>query len=270
MAIEGNTLSTEQITAILDGKRVIAPPKEITEVRNAIIAYEEMVQWRSTNEMDLLLAHQVLMTGLIEKAGYYRSGGVGVMSGETVVHMAPPANRVQKLMSDLLTWLATTDNHPLIASCVFHYEFEFIHPFADGNGRMGRLWQTLILSQWQAVFSDIPVESLTHQHQESYYLAIRQSTANSDSSPFIEFMLEMILDALSESQSDGVSDGVNKTEAQILKLLLQHPAMTQGRLAQQLDKSKSTVERAIRKLKRLGKIKRVGGDKTGYWEIPNG
>ena len=214
LAIEGNTLSTEQITAILNGKPVIAPPKEVQEVRNAIKAYEQFQQWQASDELDLLQAHQVLMTGLIDEIGQYRHGGVGVMSGEQVVHMAPPANQVHRLMSDLLAWLKHSQEHPLIQSSVFHYEFEFIHPFADGNGRMGRLWQTLILSQWQPIFANIPVESLIHQHQNAYYDALQAITVQSDSAPFIEFMLQMILDAIistGATEQDTVQDGVQAT-----------------------------------------------------------
>ncbi|MDP2992315.1 MAG: Fic family protein [Deltaproteobacteria bacterium] len=147
LAIEGNTLSEEQITAILDGKLVIAPPREIQEARNAITAYDRFEQWRPEVDAELLEAHRILMAGLIDEAGAYRRGGVGVMAGGQVIHMAPPADRVPALMHDLLQWLGASDQHPLIASSVFHYEFEFIHPFADGNGRMGRLWQTLILTR---------------------------------------------------------------------------------------------------------------------------
>ena len=132
------------------------------------------------------------MTGLLDAPGQYRQGGVGLMSGTQVIHMAPPASRVPYLMQDLLAWLGATREHPLIASAVFHYEFEFIHPFSDGNGRMGRLWQTLILSQWQPLFAQIPVESLIYEHQQAYYKAIQQSTQNADSAVFIEFMLDMI------------------------------------------------------------------------------
>lgn len=134
LAIEGNTLSEEQITAILEGKRVIAPPKEIQEVRNAFKAYEQFETWQPANEKQLLQAHNVLMAGLTDDAGNYRKGNVGVMNSEQVVHMAPPANRVKKLMGDLLGWLAATEQHPLIVSSIFHYEFEFIHPFSDDNG----------------------------------------------------------------------------------------------------------------------------------------
>lgn len=196
LAIEGNTLSQEQITAILDGKRVMAPPKDIQEARNAIKAYEQFESWRPANEADLLKAHEILMAGLIDDAGHYRSGNVGVMNGDKVVHMAPQAERVQMLMSDLFNWFGSTEQHPLIASSVFHYEFEFIHPFADGNGRMGRLWQTLILSQWNPLLSQLPVESMVHEYQNEYYQAINLSTQRTDSSPFIEFMLSTILETI--------------------------------------------------------------------------
>ena len=201
LAIEGNTLSTEQITAILNGKTIIAPPKEVQEVRNALKAYEEIQDWNPDQESHLLKAHQILMTGLIDEIGQYRHGGVGVMSGDRVVHMAPPANQVQRLMRELLQWLAEGNEHPLIQSSVFHYEFEFIHPFADGNGRMGRLWQTLILSQWNPIFLNIPVESLIYQNQKAYYDALQASTDRSDSAPFIEFILQMILDAILSSDA---------------------------------------------------------------------
>jgi len=197
LAIEGNTLSETQITAILDGKRVIALPREVQEVKNALAAYDRFDTWQPESEQDLIEAHRVLMSGLIDEAGRYRQGGVGVMAGEQVIHMTPPADRVARLMADLFDWLGSTDAHPLIASCVFHYEFEFIHPFADGNGRMGRLWQSLILAHWAPLFADIPVENLIFEHQAEYYAALQQSTAQTDSAPFIAFMLRMILDAIS-------------------------------------------------------------------------
>ena len=196
LAIEGNTLSEAQITAILDGKPVMAPPRDIQEARNAIKAYEQFEQWQPESERDLLAAHRLLMTGLLDHPGQYRSGGVGVMNGAQVVHMAPPASRVPLLMGNLLGWLGSTDAHPLIASSVFHYEFEFIHPFEDGNGRMGRLWQTLILSRWNPQLAHVPVESLVHAHQAEYYQALNVSTRLGECTPFIEFMLRMILEAL--------------------------------------------------------------------------
>jgi len=196
LAIEGNTLNEKQITAILDGKKIVAPPREIQEARNAIAAYEQFHNWQPTNQKHLLKAHRILMQGLIDDAGRYRSGNVGVMDAEQLIHMAPPANRVSKLMGDLLQWLNQTEQHPLISSSIFHYEFEFIHPFADGNGRMGRLWQTLILSQWNSFCADMPVESMIHLHQNEYYQAINQSTNETDSAPFVEFILKMILETL--------------------------------------------------------------------------
>ncbi|MGE4442305.1 MAG: Fic family protein [Desulfomicrobium sp.] len=199
LAIEGNSLSEAQITAILEGKRVIAPPREVQEVKNALAAYDLFDTWRPSSEKDLLEAHRILMSGLIDEAGLYRHGGVGVMAGSQVIHMAPPADRVPQLMADLFDWLTATDAHPLIASAVFHYEFEFIHPFADGNGRMGRLWQSLILAHWNPLFAYIPVESLIFEHQAEYYQALQESTRQADSAPFIVFMLRMILDTMTTS-----------------------------------------------------------------------
>ena len=202
LAIEGNTLSESQITAILEGRRVIAPPREVQEVKNALAAYDRFQTWKPEKEVDLLEAHRILMSVLIDEAGLYRQGGVGVMAGQHVLHMAPPASRVPVLMADLFDWLVRTDTHPLIVSSVFHYEFEFIHPFADGNGRLGRMWQSLILSKWNPLFGDFPVESLVFEHQSAYYLALEESTRQADSAPFITFMLGMILDTLNTTTLD--------------------------------------------------------------------
>jgi Fic family protein len=171
------------------------------------------------------------MAGLIDQIGQYRTSGVGVMSDEKVVHMAPPPSQVSRLMSDLLQWLATSEEHPLLQSLIFHYEFEFIHPFADGNGRMGRLWQTLILSRWNPIFANIPVESLVYQHQQAYYDALQASTNQSNSAPFITFMLHMIFDAIQTmdiSEQVTEHDGVQVTEqvSDSVKRLL--AAMGQG------------------------------------------
>lgn len=269
LAIEGNKLSKEQITAIISGKRVIAPIKEVTEAHNALSAYDKLSNWKISSSNDLLSAHKILMMGLIDQAGMYRTEGVGVMSGDKVVHMAPQANRVPLLMEELLNWLKITDSHPLIASCVFHYELEFIHPFSDGNGRIGRLWQTLILSQWQSVFINIPVESLIHQHQDKYYQAIQKSTANTNCSPFIEFMLNMILEAMNDGVNDAVNEGVklDKKDYQIIKLILKTPNITKDQLVKITGLSKSTIERRIRNLKTQKLLERIGSDKTGYWNI---
>ena len=196
LAIEGNTLSEEQVSTILDGKPVVAPLREIQEVRNAINAYDQYPRWDPGSEADLLSAHEVLMAGLLDAPGHYRRGGVVVTGAGEVHHIGPSADRVPHLMSDLLSWLGSTTEHPLIAGSVFHYEFEFIHPFEDGNGRMGRLWQTLILTRWKPLFIDVPVESLIHARQSEYYEAIRESSGRGESTPFIAFVLDTILSAI--------------------------------------------------------------------------
>ena len=226
LAIEGNILSEGQIATIFDGKTVIAPPADIQEARNAIRAYEQYQQWNPGSESDLLNAHNILMAGLQDAPGHYRPGQAGVVNLSTgeIQHVAPPAKRVPQLMADLLAWLADSDEHPLIASSVFHYEFEFIHPFVDGNGRMGRLWQTLILTHWNSLFANIPVENMIHAHQSDYYKAIRQSSAQGASTSFIIFMLEIILEiARLIGRSDQVSDYVTDQVAKLLALLRETP-----------------------------------------------
>lgn len=218
LAIEGNSLSVEQITAVIEGKPVIAPPREVQEVKNALAVYENFEQFEPLNEQDLLKAHKTLMLGLMDEAGHYRSGGVGVMSGKQVIHMAPPANQVPRLVQDLFIWLKRTKHHPLIATAIFHYEFEFIHPFADGNGRMGRLWQSVILAKWNPLFAHFPIESLVHAHQEDYYHAIAHSTAETDSGIFAEFMLRMIQKTLAqqlELQAQNEDEAAPRLELQL-------------------------------------------------------
>lgn len=220
LAIEGNTLTEEQITALLDGKLIIAPPREIQEAKNALLAYEQLPLWNPKQQEQLLQTHKILMLGLVDTAGRYRSGGVGVLAGNQVIHMAPPAKQVERLMNDLFQWLNTTSVHPLIASSVFHFEFEFIHPFEDGNGRMGRLWQTLILSQWHPLFANLPVESLVHKNQAGYYQALQDSTAQTDCAPFITFMLDRIDDAMNGfSTAQANTQATAQVSAQLLTLL---------------------------------------------------
>ena len=265
LAIEGNTLNEGQITAILDGKRVIAPPREIQEARNALAAYERLPAWNPLLESDLLDAHRLLMLGLLEGAGHYRPGGVGVMAGDQVLHLAPPASQVPRLMADLLAWLTATADHPLIASSVFHYEFAFIHPFADGNGRMGRLWQTLLLSRWQPLFAHLPVESLIHQHQAAYYQAIELSTGQTDSAPFIAFMLTMIRDALRENLSHHgtpqVAPHVTPQVAAVLRVLHGEMSREQLQAALGLADRKSFHQRYLLPALQAGWIERTRPDK---------
>ena len=196
LAIEGNSLSEQQVTAIMDGKPVLGSVREVAEVAGAIKAYEAAPDLRPDKIDDLLRAHALMLDGILNKAGHFRQVAVGIRKGSTASHVAPPANRVPGMMADLCVWLKRTDEHPLIASSVFHYEFEFIHPFIDGNGRMGRLWQTLILAQWQPLFLSLPIESLIKEHQQEYYQVLEQSDKQADSSPFIHFMLSIILETL--------------------------------------------------------------------------
>jgi Fic family protein len=223
LAIEGNTLSVEQITAVFEGKPVIAPPKEVQEVKNALAVYDRFNDWNPYEEKDLLEAHRILMHGLVDQLGAYRTGGVGVMSGSQVVHMAPPANQVNRLMGDLFGWLQKNEDHALISSAVFHYEFEFIHPFADGNGRMGRLWQSLILAKWNPLFANLPIESLIYRHQADYYRAIALSTDKSDSAAFIEFMLGVIRDTLVEQMNSTPQDNPQDTPQAVKEILSKYP-----------------------------------------------
>ena len=200
LAIEANTLTLEQVTAVLDGKRVLAPPKDIHEVQNAYEAYDALSTMNPYSLDDLLKAHKFMMNDLIKDAGCFRTGNVGVFDGENLIHAGTPAHYVPELMQGLFNWLKTTDVHPLIASCVFHYEFEFIHPFSDGNGRTGRLWHSLLLQNWQNVFAWLPVESLVAQHQQEYYKALGDSgSSGGDSTIFVEFMLDMIEKTLAEA-----------------------------------------------------------------------
>ena len=199
LAIENNTLTLEQVTAVLNGKHVLGQPREIQEVHNAFIAYEHLGSWNPSSQNDILAAHSMLMVGLVEHPGQFRTGGVGVFQGSRVVHMAPPAHLVHGHMGNLLSWLAASDDHPLITSCIFHYEFEFIHPFEDGNGRMGRLWQTLILSRWKPLFAFLPVETVIRDRQEAYYAALAQADSAGESTPFVEFLLDALCVALSEA-----------------------------------------------------------------------
>jgi Fic family protein len=217
LAIENNSLSLEQVTDVVNGKRVLGAPNEIREVKNAYEVYNLLLTFDPYNIEDMLAAHKILMADLTKEAGRFRSGGVGIFAEKKLVHMAPPANLVPKHMHNLIQWVKDSNVHLLIKSCVFHYEFEFIHPFADGNGRMGRMWQTLLLTQWKPLFAWLPVEELIRERQQEYYdfLAIADKTA--DSTLFVEFMLRVIRDALSELlQTEQVREQVT---VQVEKLL---------------------------------------------------
>ena len=229
LAIEQNTLSLEQVTAVLNGKRVIAPPKDIAEVKNAYEIYEMMDSLNPYSVDDLLNAHAVMTRGLVEESGCFRSGPVGVVDKQgNILHFGTLPDYVPGLVNELLNWTRECDYHMLIKSCVFHYELELIHPFADGNGRIGRLWHTLLLTQWKPMFSWLPVESIIHDRQEEYYNAINQSNYDGESTVFIEFMLSAIkaslMDAINtiNAMSDGTMDKDTLRWMQIKKFLESH------------------------------------------------
>ena len=196
LEIEGNSLSQEQVTAILDNKRVIAPHREILEVQNAIRVYENLESFKPASLTSFCKAHKILMNGLVATPGKLRSGSIGIMQGSAVTHIAPSATMVKSLMNNLFEYLRYDKDLPLIKSCVFHYETEFIHPFPDGNGRMSRLWQTVILRKYSPLFEFLPVESLIKEKQHEYYRVIGEADNQGDSTGFIEFMLQIIDESL--------------------------------------------------------------------------
>lgn len=273
LAIENNSLSIEQITAIIDGKRVLGNPNEIKEVKNAIQAYDLLLALNPYLEKDLLKAHKLMMHDLVERNGKYRTDGVGIFDGGRVIHLAPPADRVPKLMYDLFEWVKTSDTHPLIKSCVFHYEFEFIHPFADGNGRMGRLWQTVILKDWKEIFAWLPVETLIKEHQEEYYQALRTSDIDANSTKFIEFMLSLIFNTIEEIMetekkvTEKVSVKVTENQKKIMDAIKENPFVTQDELVGIVGIARKNIISNMKRLQENGFIKRIGADKNGYWQV---
>lgn len=274
LAIEQNTLSLEQVTAVLDGKPVLGLPREIQEVRNAFATYEAMAQWQPASLEHLLAAHALMMRGLADDAGQLRKGGVGIYQGEQLVHMAPPAKQVPRLIANLLGWLSQTDAHPLIASCAFHYELEFIHPFSDGNGRMGRLWQTLILSRWQPMLAYLPVETVIKSRQPEYYRLLGEADQAADCTAFILFLLDAIHESLQQAVQakalvETLVETPVKTPARILALLKAQPELTLAQVAHAIGKSTSAVERAAKKLQEQGRLQYIGPKKGGHWRVIN-
>ncbi len=198
LAIEGNSLSLDQVTALINQQKVIGNVNDIIEVKNAIAVYDQLHTFKPTRKLDLLKGHKMLMQDLITSAGEFRKGSVGIVKGDKVAHLAPPYHLVPDQIKKLLSYLKHKEELTLIKSCVFHYEFEFIHPFQDGNGRMGRLWQTLILMQEFPVFQFTPIELMIKNHQQEYYQVLAESDKVGHSTPFIEFMLLRIKEALDE------------------------------------------------------------------------
>ncbi len=325
LAIEGNQMTESQVRDIINGKVVVAPIREVQEVKNAIRTYELFPSLDPFKIKDLLKAHGVMMEALTDDAGRFRSCGVGVFGQNECEHVAPPYHRVPELMDNLFEWLKKSKDHLLIRSCVFHFEFEFIHPFSDGNGRTGRLWQSLILSKLHPLFAHLPVENMVFANQQAYYDAIAQSTG--DSRPFIEFMLGEIYKTLKQHQGEeianvgnnvginvgnnvGISDecnqcdykpvsenivgnnvginvgnnvginvgnnvgmnlgvGIRSNEFKIISMIISAPHITVADMAEVLGLTKRQCERIVSQLRNEDRIRRVGGNRGGHWEVVN-
>lgn len=270
LAIEQNTLSLEQVTAVLNGKHVLAPPKDIAEVKNAYEIYERLDELDPYSVDDLLTAHGIMTRELVDESGMFRTRPVGVVDQEgRVLHFGTLPQYVPDLVMELLDWVKNSDVHMLIRSCVFHYEFELIHPFADGNGRVGRLWHTLLLSKWNPAFAWLPVESIIHDRQEEYYAAINASNDAGESTVFIEFMLSAIkaslIDAINASDevSDGATDKATMRWKQIEKFLAAHPYIMNADIRALCGVSAATANRILAGLAAEGKL--VKYREGGHW-----
>lgn len=270
LAIEQNTLSLEQVTAVLNGKHVLAPPKDIAEVKNAYEIYERLDELDPYSVDDLLTAHGIMTRGLVEESGIFRTRPVGVVDSEGhVLHFGTLPQYVPDLVMELLDWVRTSEVHMLIRSCVFHYELELIHPFADGNGRVGRLWHTLLLSKWNSAFAWLPVESIIHNRQQEYYDVINASNDAGESTVFIEFMLSAIKASLIEaiSTSDEMSDvKMDKSTLRWKKIeeyLKTHDYIMNADVRELCGVSAATANRILTNLATKNKIKKY--HENGHW-----
>ena len=269
LAIEQNTLSLDQVTAVLDGKRIIAPPKDIAEVKNAYEIYEIMESLDPYSVDALLDAHGVMTRGLVEESGCFRSRPVGVVDKQgNILHFGTLPDYVPGLVKELLDWVRDSDFHMLIKSCVFHYELELIHPFADGNGRIGRLWHTLLLTQWKAMFAWLPVESIIHDRQNEYYQAINRSNNEAESTAFIEFMLSAIKEALIEVIQTDSTENMSTNEQrwyQIERFLKKNETISNADVREMFGVSAATANRILSKLTEERKVQKIRiGKSWGY------
>lgn len=271
LAIEQNTLSLEQVTAVLNGKHVLAPPKDIAEVKNAYEIYERLDELDPYSVDDLLTAHSIMTRGLVDESGIFRTRPVGVVDQEGhVLHFGTLPQYVPDLVMELLDWAKHSGLHMLIRSCVFHYELELIHPFADGNGRVGRLWHTLLLSKWNSVFAWLPVESIIHNHQQEYYDSINASNDAGESTAFIEFMLSVIKASLMDAiqASDGMRDGKMDKKAlrwqKIEQFLQTHEYIMNADVRELCGVSAATANRILTNLVDMGDLIRI--HTGGHWQ----
>jgi len=285
-AIENNSLTLDEVTAILNGKPVIGPLDDILEVQNAASAYEHFEQYQPFCVDDLLRAHGCMTHHAVAESGQFRTQGVGIIKGGQIVHQGAPSHWVPQLIQDLFDWAQQSDAHPLLKSCIVHYEIENIHPFADGNGRMGRLWQSVILAQYDELFRYIPIESLIYDNQQAYYDALQTSHDAGHCNAFIEFMLSMIANTLNEvfiqwnadgrplrtsrvtdKVTDRVTDKVTDLDRLVIEQLQMYPSATFIQLAELLGVSRKTIASHIQQLKARGVIERIGSDRKGSWKI---
>ena len=278
-AIEGNTLSLEQITDIIQGHRVIGNPREIQEVRNAYAAYEKILTFHPYKISDFLLAHILMTASLVEQSGQFRTVNVGVFAGNQLIHMGARPPFIHSLINDLFEWAKNAEEHPLIKSAVVHFEIEYIHPFADGNGRMGRLWQTLILSQWQPIFAWIPTETIVYENQARYYEVLGRAEKTADSTEFIEFILTAILRAIetlpkpniTEIIPEKITDKLTKTEREFLLHIigfLQNNGEINNYRAQLLTrKSSEMVKKLLTSLTSKGILTATGQTKGRKYKL---
>ena len=269
LAIEQNTLTLDQVTAVICGKRVLAPPKDIAEVQNAYEIYDRLDTLNPYSVDDLLLAHEVMTRGLVDESGSFRSGSGGVVDNHgNILHVGTLPAYVPGLVCELLDWVRNDPHHILIKSCVFHYEFELIHPFADGNGRIGRLWHTLMLSRWNPIFAWLPIESMIHDRQEGYYRAFNAANDTADSTVFIEFMLEAIRDTMLEA-AEGVTpvppskaDKVFARESIIMDYLKENNTITNSDVRDLLHVSSATANRVLNTMADEGMLVRFRSGRT--------
>ena len=257
-----------RLTALIEGKRVLGKVDEIAEANGAIALYKQLDTLNYKDERELLKSHKILMYELLQSAGTYRTSDVGVGGKDGVVHVAPPSGLIPELMRNLLHWLSRTDEHPLIISSVFHYEFEFIHPFIDGNGRMGRFWQSLILYNWNNYFSVIPIESIIRDKQQEYYKILEECGTNGESTLFIEFALQSILEAIDTVGNKVGSRVGNLTDNQqlILEQIQLNNKISASKLSDIVGISKRKIEENLAKLKEQGVLQRIGGTR-GHWKF---
>ena len=285
-AIEGNRLTVQQVFDVINGKVVFAPLHDIKEVKNAFAAYEQIPDLDPYSVEDFLKAHSFITDNLVQESGQFRTVGVAVVNSKReILHSGADFREVPNLVANLLEWGKTTDTHTLIKSSAIHYMIEYIHPFRDGNGRIGRLWQTLVLNKWNPVFEWLPVETMIYHNQAKYYEALQQSHSKNgtiDCCPFIDFMLDVIEDSMwhyinsatetnrmindpVNTDFDLVNDPVNSFD--VLELIRANPHISYDQLVEKTGRSRATIKRMIKRLKQEGFILRIGSDKTGYWKV---